>query len=73
MKEILNKNNRNFTPINGFCVYDAVVVSQMIEKLLQHGLVTGKELCHVAALRTKVAGAIEKATGIDINAASSTS
>lgn len=47
--------------------YDAVIISQLIEKLLRHGLVTGKEVATVAGLRMKVLATVKGAIGIDLD------
>ena len=53
--------------IYGIHVYDGVVITQIIEKLLKSGAVSGKELLFVASLRSKVVAAIETATGVNID------
>lgn len=55
------------TPIEGLNVYDAVIMTQMIEKLLQRGLVSGKELPHVASIRLKLNMAVKIAVAADLD------
>lgn len=58
---------QGFTVLPGINVYDAIVVSQLIEKLLRNGLVTGKELGHVASLRNKFHALVKQAVSVDID------
>lgn len=53
--------------LSGIHVYDGVVITQIIEKLLKSGAVSGKELLYVASLRSKVVAAIQVAVGVDID------
>ena len=61
--------DQGLTLINGVNVYDVIVVSQIIEKLLRGGLVTGKELGHVSTLRAKLHNLVLQSSGIDIDEA----
>jgi hypothetical protein len=47
--------------------YDAVIMTQLIEKSLRNGLITGKELSTVAGLRGKLATLILVGVGVDID------
>jgi hypothetical protein len=58
---------QGFAQVQGINVYDVVVVSQIIEKLLRGGLVTGKELGHVSALRGKLHKIVQSTIGIDLD------
>ena len=51
-------------PIN---YYDAVIITQMIEKLLRNGLVTGRELAAVASLRMKILRMVKQDIGVDLD------
>ncbi len=53
--------------INGVNVYDVVLVTQIIEKLLRGGLITGKELGHVFAIRNKLLSLVKNDVGIDLD------
>lgn len=57
---------QGMTPIAGFTVYDTVLMMHLIEKLLRGGGVTGRELSHVAMLRSKAISATQNAVGFDI-------
>lgn len=50
-----------------FTCYDAIVVMQMIEKLLKSGLVSGKELAHVAGLRIMLLNSVHVKTGVNLD------
>lgn len=52
--------------VNGFTVYDTVLIMHMIEKLLRGGGVTGQELPYIAALRHKAIAATKESIGFDI-------
>lgn len=54
------------TPIPINC-YDAVIITQLIEKLLRNGLITGKELAVVAGLRVKLTGTVQQSIGVDLD------
>lgn len=58
---------QGITYVEGLTVYDVVIMTQMIEKLLRGGLVSGRELSHVTALRTKMIGLIIQCTGFDLD------
>jgi hypothetical protein len=53
--------------ITGLNVFDGVVITQVIEKLLRSGNVTGKELLYLGSVRTKIITAIESAVGVNID------
>jgi len=59
--------SKGTSPLGGLCVYDGIVVVQIIERLLRSGGVSGRELNHVAALRTKVAMSIKQACGVSVD------
>lgn len=56
-----------YTTVDGLTVYDCIVITQIIDKLLKGGLVTGREVGHVALLRAKVIAAAEKVIGFNID------
>ena len=47
--------------------YDAVIITQLIEKLLRGGLVTGREISAVASLRVKLLGTMKQAIDVDFD------
>lgn len=50
-----------FRTVDGVCVYDVVLIVQIIEKLLKAGAVSGREVAHVAGLRSRLIDAASKA------------
>jgi hypothetical protein len=60
-------HEQGFTPINVLTVYDVVVISQMIEKLLRAGLVTGRELNFVSSIRERLHTAVKQTIDYDID------
>lgn len=58
---------KGLTGIDGLCVYDAIVITNIIDKLLKTGAVTGKEVGHVASLRAKATAAVQRAIGLDLD------
>lgn len=60
------------TKIEGVTVYDAVILSQIIEKALRGGLVTGKELNPVAVVRNNLHSYVQAAIGIDLDSITET-
>jgi hypothetical protein len=63
---LLNEQE-GFKNIDGVNTFDIIIIVQMIEKLLRHGLVSGAELAHVAALRGKIIALVEKQIGINLD------
>jgi hypothetical protein len=60
-------DEQGLKPVSGFNVYDMVLITHLIEKLLRGGNVTGKELSFVAGLRAKAILTANIATGLDID------
>lgn len=58
---------QGFTPVQGLNCYDVMVVLQIMEKALANGLVTGKEIGHVAALRMRLVNAAKQSIGVDLD------
>jgi hypothetical protein len=57
----LLSEDEGLKPLDGLCVYDAIIMVQMIDKLLRGGLVTGREVGHVAVIRSKIVDAALRA------------
>lgn len=57
---------QGLTEVVGLTVYDMLIVSHMVEKLLRNGLVTGKELSPVSSLHAKVLRIANEAVGVDL-------
>ncbi len=59
--------DQGFKLVNGVNVYDVMVITQMIEKLLRGGLVTGKELGHVYTIRAKLREMVIQSINVDLD------
>ncbi len=58
---------QGLTAVDGFNVYDTVLIKHLIDKLLSKGLVIGKELPFVSSLYSKALIAAHDAIEVDIS------
>ena len=57
--------NQTSTPLNGLVVQDALMVIQVIRRIVKSGILEDQELLPLGILRQKITTAIKQTTGVD--------